>query len=219
MNDLAAAVGGAGGETLMDECAAKMAHYQAARCLYAAHACLATSQWAQAAALFLRAQERCIQALSKYDECVTPDATAKTHLNKLAVEAKAYAAVAAAENRAEELREASNAAEGVDAMALEGEDKSTAVGSKRPRESTNFLSESMDEWEAFAGEGVIAPRIARLPPPPGLVPIRPLVLDTALMCIEPPSVEHRAPKKQATAKPVAGEGGMVSRLFGWGRGS
>lgn len=218
LNDLAAAVGGAGGEALMDECAAKMAHYQAARCLYAAHACLAASQWAQAAALFLRTEERCSQATAKYDECITPDAAGKAQLAKLAQEAKAYAAVAAAEHRAEELRESAHAAEGVDAMALEGDKQAAAVGTKRSRDVSGFLSESLEEWEAFAGAGVAAPRIARLPPPPGLVPIRPIVLDTALMCIEPPSVEHRAPKKQAAAQPAAGEGGgMVSRLFGWGR--
>jgi signal recognition particle subunit SRP68 len=223
LNDLAAAVGGAAGETLMDDCTAKIAHYQAARCLYAAHACLAGTQWPQAAALFQRAEERCSQAVAKYNECATPDATGKAHLAKLAQQAKAFATVAAAESRAAELKESAAAAEQVDSLALEssGGSGSIAAGVKRSREAAGFLSESLDEWEAFIGAGMRDPRIARLPPPPALVPVRPIVLDTALMCIEPPSVEHRVPKKQATAAAGKGaapeDGGMVSRLFGWGR--
>ena len=38
LNEVAAAVGGARGEALLDECAAKDAHYQAARCLHVAQA-------------------------------------------------------------------------------------------------------------------------------------------------------------------------------------
>jgi signal recognition particle subunit SRP68 len=222
LNDLAAAVGGAAGETLMDDCTAKTAHYQAARCLYAAHACLAGDQWPQAAALFQRAEERCSQAVAKYNECATSDATGKAHLAKLAQQAKAFATVAAAELRAAELRESTAAAAQVDSLALEssgGSGSIAAGGVKRSREAAGFLSECMDEWEAFIGSGMRDPRIARLPPPPALVPVRPIVLDTALMCIEPPSVEHRVPKKQATAAAggAAEEAGMVSRLFGWGR--
>jgi len=222
LNDLAAAVGGAAGETLMDDCTAKTAHYQAARCVFAAHACLAGGQWPRAAALFQRAEERCSQAVAKYNECAIPDTTAKAHLAKLAQQAKAFATVAAAELRAAELQESAAAAEQVDSLALEGRGKSGAIaaanGGKRSREAAGFLSESMDEWEAFIGPGMRDPRIAQLPPPPALVPVRPIVLDNALMCIEPPSVGHRAPKRQATAAGTGAEdGGMVSRLFGWGR--
>jgi hypothetical protein len=222
LNDLAAAVGGAAGETLMDDCTAKTAHYQAARCVFAAHACLAGGQWPQAAALFKRAEERCSQAVAKYNECAIADATAKAHLAKLAQQAKAFATVAAAELRAAELKDSAAAAEQVDSLALEGSGGSGALaeahGVKRSREAAGFLSESMDEWEAFIGPGMRDPRIARLPPPPALVPVRPIVLDNALMCIEPPSVGHRAPKRQAAAAGAGAEdGGMVSRLFGWGR--
>ncbi len=213
LNDLAAAVGGAAGETLMDECTAKTAHYQAARCVYAAHACLSGGQWPQAAALFQRAEERCSQAVSKYGDCATPDIAGKSHLEKLAQQAKAFATVAAAEFRAAELRESAAAAEQVDSLDLEG-----SGGVKRSREVAEFLSECMDEWEAFVGDAMKDPRIARLPPPPALVPVRPIVLDTALMCIEAPSVEHRASKRQATAAAgQAADAGMVSRLFGWGK--
>lgn len=209
LNDLAAEVGGTQGEALMEECAAKLAYFQAARCLYSAHAQLAGGHWNEAAALFKRAEERCLQATSKCDECQAPDTGAKAHLQRLRNEAIAYGVVAAAESRAAELEAATATADGVVAMDLE----SSKSGVKRQREGTTYMADDLDVWEAFAGVGVSVPRIARIPPPPALVPIRPIVLDAALMSIEPPSVEHRAPKKGA----AEAASGMVSRLFGWGR--
>ena len=230
LNDLAAAVGGAAGEVLMDECAAKTAQYQASRCLYAAHASLAASQFVQASVLFQRAEERCFQAISKHDDCATVDEAAKKALEEQGREAKAFGAVAAAEIRAGELKEASTAAQQVeDQLVLgDGEGEGVSGGLKRTRSDAananaagaEYLVDNLDRWEAFAGVNCPQPRIARIPPPPPLVPIRPIVLDTALMCIEPPSVEHRAPKRQAGGGGggAGAEGGMVSRLFGWGRG-
>lgn len=212
LNDLAGEIGGARGEALMDDCAAKIAHYQAARCVYLSHSYLGGGQFAEAAALFQRAEARCKEATRKYDECAAPDAADKARLALLAQQAAAYKTVAAAELRAAALREAEGAADDVDALALDQE----KAGKKRAREENGFMVECLDEWEAFAGAGVAQPRIARLPPHPPLVPVRPIVLDTALMCIEPPNIEHRAPKKQAAVEKQAQGTGMVSRLFGWG---
>jgi signal recognition particle subunit SRP68 len=213
LNDLAGEVGGAAGETLMDECAAKMAHFQAARCVYAAHALLVRGQNAAAAALFGRAEARCKQAVSKHDECASPDVAAKSQLAKLTEQSLAYKAVAIAELRAQALRQSAAAAKDVQSLELE-----EVKGTKRAREDVEgkYLVDDMDEWSAFAGAGVAVPRIARIPQPPALLPIRPIVLDTALMCIKPPSVQHRAPKKDAGKEGQTGTAtGMVSRLFGW----
>ena len=220
LNDLAAEVGGTRGETLLEDCSAKIGHYQAARCLYVAHASLAAGKWTAAAALFQRAQERCSQAIGKYDECAVPDAACKAHLTVLAKQAKAFSAVAAGEYKGAQLTEAAAAAEEVDALALQSA-SSGGIGNGNNNAATGggYLVDNLDQWTAFAGAGVHAAHIARLPPPPELIPVRPIVLDTALMCIEPPSVEHRVPKKQqAAAAAAAAEGGsMVSRLFGWGK--
>jgi hypothetical protein len=210
LNDLAAEVGGARGEALMEECTAKLGYFQAARCLYTAHARLSGGLWNEAMALFKRAEERCLQAVFKADECHAPDTDAKTHLQRLRNEAVGYGVVAAAELRAAELEAAAATADSVGAMDLETANK---TGVKRQREGTTYMVDDLDVWEAFAGAGVSVPRIARIPPPPALVPVRPIVLDAALMSIEPPSVEHRAPKKGA----AEAASGMVSRLFGWGR--
>ena len=48
-----------------------------------------------------------------------------------------------------------------------------------------------------------------------MVPVRPIVLDAALNYIQYPALEHRVPPK--APKEAAGGGGMVSRLFGWGK--
>jgi hypothetical protein len=219
LNELAAAVGGAQGEALMDDCAAKVAHFQAARCLYVGHTYLAGAGWSSAAALFCRAGQRCAQAEARYAECAAPDAAGRAHLGALAQQAVAYQAVAAAELRAAALQAASAAAAGVDGLELDRVQSSGSIslsGAKRSREEGATLSESLDEWAAFAGAGCPAPRICRMPPPPALVPARPIVLDTAGMMIEPPAVQHRAPKRAAPAAPAA-DTGMVGRLFGWGK--
>lgn len=55
----------------------------------------------------------------------------------------------------------------------------------------------------------------RVPPRPRLVAVRPIVLDAALNYIQYPSLEKRLPPKEP--KEAAAAGGMVSRLFGWGK--
>lgn len=57
----------------------------------------------------------------------------------------------------------------------------------------------------------------RVPPKLRLVPLRPIVLDAALNYIQYPSLEHRLPQKAPAAAAQQQGGGMVSRLFGWGR--
>jgi hypothetical protein len=222
LNELAAEVGGAKGEALMDSCAARVAHFRAARCLYVAHVYLASGQAAQAAALFGRAAERAAQAAARYGECAAPDARGAAHVAAAAQQAAAFRAVAAAELRAGQLREAAAAAAGVDGLELGGAAAApsaaaaAAVGGKRGRDEGGVLSESLGEWAAFAGADCPVPRICRIPPPPAMMPVRPIVLDTALMAIEPPSVAHRAPKRAAPAAGPAAAG-MVGRLFGWGK--
>lgn len=210
LNDLAAEVGGASGEVLMDDCAAEIAHFQAGRCLFAAHSLLVSRQFIEAALLFDRASERCDSALIKYQECQggqNDDAT--EHLHEMQRDAEAFKLVALAERRASELQATASTVVGVHSLSLEEEQ--TVVTGKRS--TPRYLEEDLDRWEAFAGGGVDVPRIARIPAPPELVPVRPIVLDAALMCIEPPNLDHRKPKKSAGAAAA----GMVSRLFGWGR--
>lgn len=224
LNDLAAEVGGARGEVLMDECAAKTAHYQAGRCTYAAYSYLSAGQRAEAAALLERAIRRCKEAKGKYDDCAAPDEAGISHVEVLARRSIALRAIAVAEIKAAEVRRSEAAAAGVDSLELhEDEDDQDAVhaakkAKKVSSDNNGYLADNLDTWQAFAGARVGAARIIRMPLPPPMVPLRPIVLDTALMCIEPPSVEHRTSKKggKGGTTTAAGQSGMVSRLFGWG---
>ncbi|EFN58517.1 hypothetical protein CHLNCDRAFT_140581 [Chlorella variabilis] len=206
LNELAAHVGGAAGEMLMDDCAAKQAHYQAARCLYLAHSMLAAEKYREAAGLFGRAADRCKQAASKYEDCSKPDVAAGEQLEALAQQAAAWGAAAAAELRAGELREKEAAQDGLEGMSLGGE---AAAGRKRGREDA-YLAEDLDAWESFVGPGKGQARICRMPPALRTVPFRPIFLDTALNYIQAPDLTHRLPAKQQ--QPAAT--GALSRLFG-----
>ncbi|KAI7837680.1 hypothetical protein COHA_008473 [Chlorella ohadii] len=208
LNELAGHVGGAAGEMLMDDCAAKQAHYQAARCVFVAHSLLAGGKPREAAALFSRAADRCKHAASQYEGCAKPDVPAGEHLAALQAGAASWATVAAAELQAGELRDKAAAQAGMEGMSLEGE-----AGKKREREEPDaFLPEDLDAWEAFVGSGKGQARLCRVPPPPRAVAVRPIFLDTALNYIQPPDLSHRLPKKQA-----AEAQGTFSRLFGgWG---
>ena len=188
------------------------AHFQAARCLYAAHSHLAAGRAREAAALFGRTAERCRQAEERYRECGTPAPAAALELEEVSRQAAAWAAATAAEVAAEGLRAGQAAAEGLGGMSLDGTAGGAAAsGSKRSAQEA-FLEESLDDWEAFVGEGKGSARICRLPPPPRPVPERPIVLDTALALIEYPPLGHRLPK--AAAAPQGA--GLVGRLFkGW----
>ncbi|KAI3436731.1 hypothetical protein D9Q98_006146 [Chlorella vulgaris] len=207
LNELAVHVGGAAGEALLDDCAAKQAHYQAARALYVAHSLLAAGKFGEAAALFGRATERCQQAASKYEECSSPDQQAGVQLEALVAAAAAWGAVAAAELRAGGLREAAAAQEGLEGMSLQG--PGAAAGRKRARPDA-YLAEELDAWESFVGPAKGQARLCRLPPALRTVPFRPIFLDTALNYIQAPDLTHRLPAKQQ--QPAAQ--GTFSRLFG-----
>ena len=73
------------------------------------------------------------------------------------------------------------------------------------------MEDNLDKWAAFAGAGKEDARICRVPPALHTLPVRPIVLDTALNYVEAPSLEHRLPKKQQGQQGSS----MVSRLFGW----
>ena len=206
LNELAAEIGGAAGEHLMGECMAMQALHLAGRCLYVAHSFLAANKNTEALALFGRAVQRCKQAQSKIADWAQPDSVIEAEVQAIQDEATAFELVASAEIKATELRAAKGMQEGMQSMSLL-EGKEEGVGNI-------FLEDSMDQWESFFSGGVKeVPRIARLPPLPQAVPVRPIFLDTALDRIRAPSLDHRVPKKQKVGDQQSG--GVVSRLFGW----
>jgi tetratricopeptide (TPR) repeat protein len=229
LNELAAEIGGAAGEHLIDDCAAKQAQIKASRCLYAGHSYMSIGKYREALALFQRVKHLCKDADLKIDDCAVAPEGGKGAVNITRHKAAAFEAAAAAELRAAELREAYSLGQDVGGMDLDNTTTSNSNGKRKSLAIAavdgKYLEECMNDntvWESFySGEAKEVPRFAKLPPLPAPVPVRPIFLDTALNCMHPPSLDHRASKKQKAAAAAAGGdhgagGGMVSRLFGWG---
>jgi len=203
LNDLAAEIGGAKGEILMDLCSARIAHFQASRCYFVAHKYLSDQAYQEAFSLFLRVQSRVKTALERFDECTDVDEIAKRELNELLIHAQAYKFVAEAELRAMDIETEERAVEGVETMNIEDTQRA-----KRPRRSDTMV-DNIDCWVSYAGDEKNQATIAKVPPAPSFLPVRPIVLDTALMSIKPPKLTHRFVEEPSSTKSV------VSRLFGW----
>lgn len=230
LNELAAEIGGAAGEQLIDDCAAKQAQIKASRCLYAGHSYMSIGKYREALALFQHVEQLCKEADLKIDDCAVAPEGGKGAVNITRHIAAAFEAAAAAELRAAELRETASLGQDVGGMDLDdtisssSKVKRKALGSAIPIAAVDgkYLEECISDdtvWESFHNrEAKETPRFAKLPPLPAPVPVRPIFLDTALNCIHPPTLDHRASKKQKTAGggDQGAGGGMVSRLFGWG---
>jgi len=223
LNELAAEIGGAAGEHLIDDCAAKQAQIKASRCLYAGHFYMSIGKYREALALFQRVKQLCKEADLKIDDCAVAPEGGKGAVNITRHKAAAFEAAAAAELRAAELREASILGQDVGGIYL---DETIASDSKGKRKASaiatdgKYLEEYTNDitvWESFySGEAKEVPRFAKLPPLPAPVPVRPIFLDTALNCIHPPSLDHRASKKQKAAAAAGGETRELGE--GWCRG-
>ncbi len=200
LNDLAAESGGAQGEVLMDSCAAKIAQFTAFKCYFIAHKYLVDNMYAEAYALFQRCQQRCATALSSIQDCVDVDVESKEHVEELAVKSKAFQSVCIAEYRGVELQQANTATKAVGKLSLE-EAKST--------QGSGTLVDGLECWFSYAGSETSPAHISTIPPYIPHIPVRPIVLDTAILGIEPPSLDHRVVQEPTSTSSV------VSRIFGW----
>ena len=200
LNDLAAESGGAQGEVLMDSCAAKIAQFTAFKCYFIAHKYLVDNMYAEAYALFQRCQQRCATALGSIEDCVDVDVESKQHVEDLAVKSKAFMSVCIAEYRGAELEQANKATNAVGKLSLE---EATAA------HGTGTLIDGLENWVSYAGGEKSAAHISSIPPYTPHIPVRPIVLDTAILGIEPPSLDHRVVKEPTSTSSV------VSRIFGW----
>ena len=228
--DVAASLGGAAGEMLLDDANAAAAAARAHRCFWAARALLATGK-CDAAALFDRAADRAAAAVDAAADCARPDTAALADLDALTDKAAAWRCVAAAQAAARAGRALRDARGGVAALGLRKRPSGEGDGNDGGAPAT-YLADALDSWESFASGGPGgAPRVAPVPPRPELVPVRPLVLDLAFDAGVPcPDVSHRAAKDaagggsvsaaaSAAASAASAATAAASRLFGvWGRG-
>jgi len=206
LHDLAAESGGAQGEVLMDECAAQIAQFQSYRCYYIAHKYLGDSMFAEAYALFERTQKRCATAVDQIEECVNVDDAAKKHMGDVSIKSKSFQLVCVAEYRGIDLQQAQTASHAVGSISLQDGGASSSSSS---RKDSDTMLDQLESWTSFAGDGQGPGKISRIPPAIPYLPVRPIILDTALMGIEPPSLDHRIIKEPTSTSSV------VSRIFGW----
>lgn len=204
LNDLAAELGGARGEVLMDLCSAMLSQFQAMKCYFIAHKYYADGLFEEAYSLFQRTEARCASARSALDECVDTDEGAKEDVERIFKYTKAFKVAAQAEQISKAIAAENAAAEGVRGMSI------ADSNGKRPRES-DCLLDNLESWQSFAGDGKGPAKISKVPPVPDFIRAGQIVLDLALMGIKPPSLDHRIAKKPAGSTAT----GMVSRLFGW----
>ena len=227
--DVAASLGGAAGEMLLDDANAAAAAARAHRCFWAARALLATGKCGDAAALFDRTADRAAAAVDAAADCARPDTAPLADLDALTDKAAAWRCVAAAQAASRAGRALRDARGGVAALDLRKRPSGDGDDGGAP---TTYLADALDSWESFASGGPVgAPRVAPMPPRPELVPVRPLVLDLAFDAGVPcPDVSHRAAKDavgggsvsaaaSAAASAASAATAAASRLFGgWGRG-
>ncbi|CAD7701537.1 unnamed protein product [Ostreobium quekettii] len=197
--ELGMKIGGAQGEVLMEQYAAKAAHYQASRCYFVAHTHLAGKRLKEAHALFDRCTKRAEDAIARYKECSEQDPDAVDALTALSKKAAAFRCCARAEYAEELLLVEQRTRQGMESLSLGDQDGTPTAGSEEVR----YLSDNMDSWESFVGPGRSV-RIFRIPPALYSMPVKPIFLDTALNHIERPSLDQRLPKKTT-----------FSRMLGW----
>eukprot|EP00884_Botryococcus_braunii_P007323 jgi/Botrbrau1/16592/Bobra.0068s0022.1 len=185
LGELATQMGGATGEHLLDDCAAKGALYKAVRCFYVAQAYLAAGRASEAYAVFDRGVERAQAARDKQEECAHPDPEALTLLDTLEERSLAWKGIAHVEVVAEEQREAANAGDRLQSLQLSDSDATEVA----------YLMDKLEEWASFAGVSSQR-RLCAVPPRPAPLPVRPFILDAALSYIRQPPLDHRAQKEE-----------------------
>ena len=72
-----------------------------------------------------------------------------------------------------------------------------------------YMMDNLSSWESFAGQNGKNVRIVPVPPRLRSMPVRPFMLDAALIGIQQPNLDHRTKKAEKAS--------TFSRLFGWGR--
>ena len=203
LNDLAAERGGARGEILMDICAARTEYFRACRCYFIAHKYLSDSMHAEAHGLFKRCLERCAAAAALVEESSEVDMETNSEISTLNDKARAFAAVCIAEYKSLQLAQSNAAADAIHQVSLKDQPRvqhdKTADG--------KCMANSLGTWESFADAS--STRISGIPSSLPYIPVRPIVLDNAIVGIEAPSLAHRVIEEPSSNTSV------VSRIFGW----
>eukprot|EP01023_Acetabularia_acetabulum_P043637 TRINITY_DN4360_c0_g3_i2.p1 TRINITY_DN4360_c0_g3~~TRINITY_DN4360_c0_g3_i2.p1 ORF type:complete len:639 (+),score=116.95 TRINITY_DN4360_c0_g3_i2:24-1919(+) len=197
-------------ERLLSESAFKCALFKAFRCYYVGHAYLRKQRQAEAYALFQRVSQLIDSCKEKMEDMMqpVPDSVSQAILN-LKSKAFAFQVVAKAEFDASKDRKTKAVQQGIENINLSGAAKQI----KKQPKTVKYLLDNLDAWDNFAGEHGKNVRLFKIPPDPEMIPMRPILLNTAEQYLEMPSLKHRYPQKQESM--LSG----VSRFFSFGMGS
>jgi signal recognition particle subunit SRP68 len=185
-------------EAMAKLCAGRSLLFKAWRILYLAHSYLMMKQYAQAAALFVRAEQLEIVARQRLLETPARDAVDNTWLDKLQTAAR----LGKAETLAASATQAASATSSSPGSFLAG---SIADSVDLKKLSQTPLSTRLNNYEAAVyGDGK-APKLVDFPPPIEAVACKPVLFDLALNKASYPDLTNRCQQKKA---------GFMSKLFG-----
>ncbi|CAG9464210.1 unnamed protein product [Pedinophyceae sp. YPF-701] len=197
MGEVGTGVAGAVGEQLLEESGARTAAANAHRCFWLALGHLERGRAAECFALLQRADDRRAEAVRGLRDLEPQRAQAPlAQCEELAKRIELFKDAAAAEFAASEADTAQSLEDGVGDLSL-GDGKSP------------FLVHNLGASRGFAAPGE-PPALYPACPPPPLVPVRAMFLDTTLSEITYPDLEGRAKKDEG------GLMGKVGGMLGWG---
>eukprot|EP00210_Caulerpa_lentillifera_P007452 g7122.t1 len=211
--DLGPNLGGTEGEALIEECTFQSAYYQSYRCYYLAHGFLGSGNFAESYALFDRCINRTQDAISLAHDIMNGTLTQLLEdLNLLVRKSKAFKFASQSEISASDLLKLHESQKQLEDLDL---DDKRGKKSKKAKESSveKYMADNLESWEAFAGSAEAKNiRLFKIPPPLYSIPIRPIVLDSALNHIKTPDLKHRVISQET--------GSALGRLWpftGWGK--
>lgn len=219
LGDIGLEMKGRQGEALMEESAARVAEFQALRCLVLALSHLQAGRAGEAFALAGRCADLCRDAAGRHaDLSGAPVPGAKELLGWIGAQGGLLAAIAKAD---------AAAAAHADREGLQRAAAALSMGERAAGPEEGFLRDNLSEWVSFAGSltapsapGYVPPRVSPLLPEIRAVASRPILLDTVLSAVHYPAVDHRtkAGKGAGAAQQASTGTGVFNRLmsFGWG---
>jgi len=157
------------------QCAANLLSYSSQRCYYLALSYLQTSKWAEALALFKRAQQHVAAAVDHQKHLKTPDTAVLEELGELDMKIRGKLCAVRAQSFLEENKPAPK----------------TEPAS--PREPYNILK-NLDEYDT-EGRALKEERLVDFPPDFEPVPCKPILFDLAMTTLEFPDLSKRKKAK------------------------
>eukprot|EP01025_Chloroclados_australasicus_P034771 TRINITY_DN3550_c0_g1_i1.p1 TRINITY_DN3550_c0_g1~~TRINITY_DN3550_c0_g1_i1.p1 ORF type:complete len:638 (+),score=76.85 TRINITY_DN3550_c0_g1_i1:26-1915(+) len=199
-------------EKILSQSAFEAAYFRACRCYYVGHAYLRKKRHSEAYALFKRVSNLVDQSVEKMEDMVQPPSEAITlDMEKLKQKALAFQIVVKVEVDIAKQKETKSVHQGLQKVNINQEADNGTQKQQKQQETIRYLVDNLDKWESFVGQNAKNARVFKIPPNPEMIPMRPILLNTAEQYIQMPSLKHRYTQKQESM--LSG----VSRFLGFGK--